>query len=68
MMTNTPDIIDKDRLIEEMKAEVLRLQIENTQLRRELGNLTFRGVSEQIKTENECKQSQKLLLSLWSAR
>jgi regulator of replication initiation timing len=67
-MTDNWDTMDKDHFIDELKTEIARLEIENVQLRRELGNLTFRGVSEQIKTENECKQSQKLLLSLWSAR
>jgi len=64
-MKNSPEAVDKDRLIKEYEAEKRRLQQENANLRSELRSIAYIDIAEQRKAEAALRKSQKLLQQIF---
>jgi PAS domain S-box-containing protein len=60
------DAGEKERLINEQKTEIRRLQQENSNLKNELRRIAYIDIAEQRKTESVLRQSRKLLLQIFN--
>lgn len=65
-MKNSQDAQENEPLLKELEEEVRRLQLENSNLKKELRNITRFNSNEQKRTEFALRQSQKLLLQIFN--